>query len=70
MPMTIFQQGSLAKHYWLPTVHLTVAPAMSIEPPSHRLRRKTGQPVLPAEEGQVLGVCGEAEIIDTLAARG
>lgn len=35
-----------------------------------QLRRKTGRPVLLAEEGRVLGVCGVAEIICALAARG
>ena len=34
------------------------------------LRRRTGHPVLLAEGGQVLGVCGETEIICALAARG
>jgi glycine betaine/proline transport system ATP-binding protein len=34
------------------------------------LRRKTGHPVLLAEGGQVLGMCGETEIIGALAARG
>ena len=34
------------------------------------LRRRTGHPVLLAEGGQVLGVCGETEIISALAARG
>ncbi len=34
------------------------------------LRRRTGHPVLLAEGGQVLGVCGETEIIGALAARG
>jgi glycine betaine/proline transport system ATP-binding protein len=33
------------------------------------LRRRTGHPVLLAEGGQVLGVCGETEIIGALAAR-
>lgn len=35
-----------------------------------QLRRKTGHPVLLAEEGRVLGVCGENEIVSALAARG
>ncbi|MGB5131701.1 MAG: choline ABC transporter ATP-binding protein [Steroidobacteraceae bacterium] len=34
------------------------------------LRRSTGHPVLLAEDGRVLGVCGETEIIGALAARG
>ncbi|MEX2149424.1 MAG: choline ABC transporter ATP-binding protein [Steroidobacteraceae bacterium] len=34
------------------------------------LRRKTGHPVLLAEGGAVLGVCGETEIVGALAARG
>ena len=34
------------------------------------LRRRTGHPVLLAEGGQVVGVCGETEIICALAARG
>lgn len=34
------------------------------------LRRRTGHPVLLAEGSQVLGVCGETEIIGALAARG
>lgn len=33
------------------------------------LRRRTGHPVLLAEGGQVLGVCGETEIIGALSAR-
>jgi hypothetical protein len=32
-----------------------------------RLRRRTGHPVLLAEGGQVLGVCGETEIIGALS---
>ncbi|HEX9707449.1 MAG TPA: choline ABC transporter ATP-binding protein [Steroidobacteraceae bacterium] len=35
-----------------------------------QLRRKTGHPVLLAEGGEVLGVCGETEIVGALAARG
>jgi hypothetical protein len=31
------------------------------------LRQLTGHPVLLAEEGRILGVCGEAEIIRALA---
>ena len=34
------------------------------------LRRRTGHPVLLAEGGKLLGVCGETEIIGALAARG
>jgi glycine betaine/proline transport system ATP-binding protein len=34
------------------------------------LRRRTGHPVLLAEGGRVLGVCGELEIIAALSARG
>jgi glycine betaine/proline transport system ATP-binding protein len=34
------------------------------------LRRRTGHPVLLAEGGRVLGVCGEGEIIAALCARG
>jgi len=34
-----------------------------------QLRRRTGHPVLLAEGGQVLGVCGETEIIGALATR-
>jgi glycine betaine/proline transport system ATP-binding protein len=34
------------------------------------LRRRTGHPVLLTEDGQLLGVCGETEIIGALAARG
>ncbi|MGQ0430664.1 MAG: choline ABC transporter ATP-binding protein [Gammaproteobacteria bacterium] len=46
-----------------------VAPAsLSLQSLIH-LRRRTGHPVLLAEEGQVLGVCGETEIICALAAR-
>ena len=46
-----------------------VAPAsISLQGLIH-LRRRTGHPVLLAEGGHVLGVCGEAEIIAALAAR-
>jgi hypothetical protein len=31
------------------------------------LRQSTGHPVLLAEDGRILGVCGEAEIIRALA---
>ena len=34
-----------------------------------RLRQSTGHPVLLAEGGRILGVCGEAEIIRALGAR-
>jgi glycine betaine/proline transport system ATP-binding protein len=34
------------------------------------LRRRTGHPVLLAEGGRLLGVCGETEIIAALSARG
>jgi len=33
------------------------------------LRRRTGNPVLPIEDGQYLGVCGENEIVSALAVR-
>ena len=47
-----------------------VAPAsLSLQALIH-LRRRTGHPVLLAEGGKVLGVCGEAEIIGALSARG
>ena len=47
-----------------------VAPAsLSLQSLIH-LRQKTGHPVLLAEGGAVLGVCGETEIIRALAARG
>jgi glycine betaine/proline transport system ATP-binding protein len=47
-----------------------VAPAtLSLQALIH-LRRKTGHPVVLAEDGQVLGVCGETEIIGALGARG
>jgi glycine betaine/proline transport system ATP-binding protein len=47
-----------------------VAPAsLSLQALIH-LRRRTGHPVLLAEGGQVLGVCGETEIISALGARG
>ena len=32
-----------------------------------RLRQATGHPVLLAEDGRIVGVCGEAEIIRALA---
>jgi glycine betaine/proline transport system ATP-binding protein len=34
------------------------------------LRQKTGHPVLLAEDGRILGVCGETEIVRALAVRG
>jgi glycine betaine/proline transport system ATP-binding protein len=47
-----------------------VAPAsLSLQALIH-LRRRTGHPVLLTEDGEFLGVCGEAEIIGALAARG
>lgn len=46
-----------------------IAPAsLSLQRLIH-LRRRTGHPVLLAEGGQVLGVCGETEIIGALATR-
>ena len=46
-----------------------VAPAaLSLQGLIH-LRRRTGHPVLLAEGGRLLGVCGETEIIAALAAR-
>ncbi len=47
-----------------------VAPSsLSLQALIH-LRRRTGHPVLLAEAGRVLGVCGETEIIGALSARG
>jgi len=44
-----------------------VAPAsLSLQDIIH-LRQTTGHPVLLAEGGRILGVCGEAEIIRALA---
>jgi glycine betaine/proline transport system ATP-binding protein len=49
---------------------LAVAPAsLSLQSIIH-LRQSTGHPVLLAEDGRILGVCGEAEIIRALAGRG
>jgi glycine betaine/proline transport system ATP-binding protein len=46
---------------------LAVAPAsLSLQSIIH-LRQSTGHPVLLAEDGKILGVCGEAEIIRALA---
>jgi glycine betaine/proline transport system ATP-binding protein len=46
---------------------LAVAPAsLSLQSIIH-LRQATGHPVLLAESGKILGVCGEAEIIRALA---
>jgi glycine betaine/proline transport system ATP-binding protein len=47
-----------------------VAPASLALRSLIHLRQITGHPVLLAEGGQVLGVCGETEIIRALAARG
>jgi glycine betaine/proline transport system ATP-binding protein len=47
-----------------------VAPATLSLQALVQLRRKTGHPVLLAEGGAVLGVCGETEIVGALAARG
>jgi glycine betaine/proline transport system ATP-binding protein len=47
-----------------------VAPATLSLQALIQLRRKTGHPVLLAEGGAVLGVCGETEIVGALAARG
>jgi glycine betaine/proline transport system ATP-binding protein len=47
-----------------------VAPATLSLQSLIELRRKTGHPVLLAEDGAVLGVCGETEIVGALAARG
>jgi glycine betaine/proline transport system ATP-binding protein len=51
----------------------TAAPGLAVVPSSFslqeiiQLRQATGHPVLLAEQGRVLGVCGEAEIIRALA---
>jgi glycine betaine/proline transport system ATP-binding protein len=46
---------------------VAVAPAsLSLQSIIH-LRQSTGHPVLLAEDGRILGVCGEAEIIRALA---
>jgi glycine betaine/proline transport system ATP-binding protein len=47
-----------------------VAPATLSLQSLIELRRKTGHPVLLAEDGAVLGVCGETELVGALAARG
>ncbi len=48
---------------------LAIAPgSLSLQSIIH-LRQSTGHPVLLAEEGRILGVCGEAEIIRALAGR-
>jgi glycine betaine/proline transport system ATP-binding protein len=47
-----------------------VAPATLSLQSLIELRRKTGHPVLLAEGGAVVGVCGETEIVGALAARG
>jgi glycine betaine/proline transport system ATP-binding protein len=50
-----------------PEAGLAVAPAsLSLQSIIH-LRQSTGHPVLLAEDGKILGVCGEAEIIRALA---
>jgi glycine betaine/proline transport system ATP-binding protein len=49
---------------------VVVAPASLSLQSLIRLRQATGHPVVLAEDGQVLGVCGETEIIRALAARG
>ncbi len=49
---------------------VVVAPATLSLQSLIELRRKTGHPVLLAEDGAVLGVCGETEIVGALAARG
>jgi glycine betaine/proline transport system ATP-binding protein len=51
------------------------APALAVAPSSLslrsiiQLRQNSGHPVLIAEDGHIVGVCGEAEIIHALAAR-
>jgi glycine betaine/proline transport system ATP-binding protein len=49
---------------------VVVAPATLSLQSLIQLRRKTGHPVLLAEGGAVLGVCGETEIVGALATRG
>jgi glycine betaine/proline transport system ATP-binding protein len=49
---------------------VVVAPATLSLQSLIELRRKTGHPVLVAEGGAVLGVCGETEIVGALASRG
>jgi len=46
-----------------------VAPATISLQALIQLRRRTGHPVVLAEAGRLLGVCGEAEIIAALAGR-
>jgi hypothetical protein len=41
-------------------------PSLSLQSIIH-LRQSTGHPVLLAEQGRILGVCGAAEIIRALA---
>jgi glycine betaine/proline transport system ATP-binding protein len=49
---------------------LAVAPASLSLKSIIQLRHATGHPVLLAEQGRVLGVCGEVEIIQALSGRG
>ena len=46
-----------------------VAPASITLQALIQLRRRTGHPVVLAQEGRLLGVCGEVEIIAALAGR-
>jgi len=46
-----------------------VAPATITLQALIMLRRRTGHPVVLAQSGRLLGVCGEAEIIAALAGR-
>jgi glycine betaine/proline transport system ATP-binding protein len=46
---------------------LTVAPASMSLQAIIQLRQNSGHPVLVAEEGKILGVCGEHEIIRALS---
>jgi len=49
------------------TETVAVAPAsLSLQSIIH-LRQATGHPVLLAEDGKIIGVCGETEIIRALA---
>jgi glycine betaine/proline transport system ATP-binding protein len=50
-----------------PAPGLAIAPASLSLQSIIQLRQTTGHPVLLAEDGRILGVCGEAEIIKALA---
>ena len=49
------------------TTGLAVVPASFSLQTIIRLRQRTGHPVLLSEDGRIVGVCGETEIIRALA---